>query len=324
MRMISLQEIRDARKAIAPFVKPTPLMRSPFLSNLCNGDVHLKLENVQVTNSFKIRGALNRLLHLSLEEKSRGIVTASAGNHGQAVAFAACKLNFPAKIVVPRNTPKIKIDAIKKYGADLVLFGDVYDDAEQKAKDLAREEGRVYVSPYNDELIIAGHGTIGLEIMEAIPSVDTVIVPVGGGGLIAGISIALKNTKPNVRVIGVQSEASPVMYESLRAGKIVNVRITESIAEGLSGGLEKDSVTFKIALEYVDEMLLVKEETIRRAVYLLWNCEKQVAEGSGAAAIAPLIEKKRLFEGKTVVSVITGGNIESELFQSILASEICR
>jgi threonine dehydratase len=259
-----------------------------------------------------------------LEEKARGIVTASAGNHGQAVAFAARKLNFPAKIVVPKNTPKMKIEGIKKYGAELVLFGDIYDEAEQKAKDLAREEGLVFISPYNDEWIIAGHGTIGLEIIEALPNVDTVIVPVGGGGLISGISIALKSIKPNVHVIGVQSEASPVMYESLKAGKIIDAHMTESIAEGLSGGIEKDSVTFKIVQEYVDEVLLASEESIRRAVFLLWDCEKQVVEGSGAAAIAPLIEKKRVFAGKTVVAVITGGNIEGELFRSILASERCR
>jgi threonine dehydratase len=324
MPVIGLQEIRDAREAIAPFVVPTPLVRSQFLSNLCGGDVFLKLENLQVTNSFKIRGAFNRFLHLSLEEKARGIVTASAGNHGQAVAFAARKLNFPAKIVVPKNTPRIKIEGIKKYGVELVLFGDIYDEAEQKAKDLARKDGLVFVSPYNDELIIAGHGTIGLEIIKALPNVDTVIVPVGGGGLISGISIALKSIKPNVHVAGVQSEASPVMYESLKAGKIVDVRMTESIAEGLSGGIEKDSLTFKIAQEYVDKVLLIREETIRRAIFLLWDSEKQVVEGSGAAAIAPILENKRVFAGKTVVSVITGGNIEAELFQSILASEHCR
>jgi threonine dehydratase len=281
----------------------------------------LKLENLQVTNSFKVRGAFNRLLHLSLEEKTRGIITASAGNHGQAVAYAARKLNFPAKIVVPKTTPKIKIDGIKKYGVGLVLFGDIYDEAEQKAKDLAREDGLVFVSPYNDELTIAGHGTIGLEIIEALPDVDTVMVPVGGGGLISAISIAVKSIKPNVQIIGVQSEASPVMYESLKAGKIVDAQMTESIAEGLSGGIEKGSITFKIVQEYVDKVLLVREETIRRAVYLLWDREKQVTEGSGAAAIAPIIEKKNLFGGKTVVAVITGGNIEAKLFQSILASE---
>lgn len=318
--MISLRKIQDARKAIAPFVKSTPLVRSQFLSNLCNGDVLLKLENLQITNSFKIRGAFSRLLHLSAEERM-GIITASAGNHGQAVAYAARKLNFSARIVVPKTTPKAKIEGIKKYDADLVLFGDIYDEAEQKAKELARKDGRTYISPYDDELIIAGHGTIGLEIIEALPNVDAVIVPVGGGGLVSGISIAIKSIKPNVQIIGVQSEASPVMYESLKAGKIVKARKAETIAEGLSGGIEKGSMTFKIAQEYVDEVVLVREETIRRAVYLLWAYEKQVTEGSGAAAIAPIMENKSKFTGKTVVAVITGGNIDVKLFRSILASE---
>jgi threonine dehydratase len=319
--MISLQAIRDARNAIMPFVKPTPLMRSQFLSNLCGCNLFLKLENLQITNSFKIRGAFNKLLHLSAEEKTKGIITASAGNHGQAVAFAAQKLNYPARIVVPKTTPKIKIDGIKKYGAGLVLFGDIYDKAEQKAKDLARKDGCAYISPYDDELIIAGHGTIGLEIIEALPSVDMVIVPVGGGGLISGISVALKSIKPSVQVIGVQSEASPVMYESLKVGTIVDAQKTATIAEGLSGGIEEGSITFEIVQKWVDGVLLVKEETIRHAVYLLWTHEKQVAEGSGAAAIAPIIENKALFRDKTVVSVVTGGNIDDDLFTTILASE---
>jgi len=319
--MISLQDVQDAQKAVAPFVKNTPLVRSQFLSNLCDGDVFLKLENLQITSSFKPRGAFNKLLNLSPAEKDKGIITASAGNHGQAVAFAAQKLGYPARIVVPETTPKIKIDGIKKYGADLVLFGETYDEAEQKAKDLARKDGCAYISPYDDELIIAGHGTIGLEIIEALPTADAVIVPVGGGGLISGICIAIKSVKPDVQVIGVQSEASPVMYESLKAGKIVHARKTETIAEGLSGGIEKGSITFKIAQKCVDKVLLVREETIKRAVYVLWSYEKQVTEGSGAAAIAPIIENKSVFLGKTVVAVITGGNIDAALFQSILASE---
>ena len=319
--MVDLQDIRNAREAIGIFVKQTPLAHSHFFSNLCRGEVYLKLENLQVTNSFKIRGALNRMLHLSAEEKSRGIITASAGNHAQAVAFAAQKLNFSAKIVLPKNTPKIKIDKIKRYNVELILYGDIYDEAEEKAKELARKERLKYISPYNDELIIAGHGTIGLEILETLPNVDVVIVPVGGGGLISGISIAIKSIKPSVQIIGVQSEASPVMYESLKAGKIVDVEMRESIAEGLFGGIEKGSVTFNLAQKYVDDLLLVKEETIKKAIYLLWTREKQVVEGSGAAAIAPMIENKDLFAGKTTVAVITGGNIEDKLFQEILASE---
>jgi len=271
--------------------------------------------------SPRARGVFNKLLHLSTEEKSKGIITASAGNHGQAVAFAAQKLNYYARVVVPRTTPKIKIDGIRKYGADLVLFGKNYDEAEHEAKELARKDGCAYISPYNDELIIAGHGTIGLEIIEALPNVDTVLVPLGGGGLISGVSIAIKSNRPDVQVIGVQSKSSPIMYESLKAGKIVGVQKakTKSIAEGLSGNV--GPITFEIAQKYVDSVMLVKEETLRHAVYLLWNYDKQVVEGSGAAAVAPVMENNPLFKDKIVASVVTGGNIDSDLFQSILKSE---
>jgi threonine dehydratase len=321
--MVTLQEIRDAQKAIAPFAKRTPLERSKYLSNQTDADVFLKLENLQVTHSFKVRGVINKLLHLSPKEKAQGVITASAGNHGQAVAFGAQKLNFSAKIVVPTNTPKVKVEGIKQYGADLLLFGETYPEAERKAKELAQSEGRLYISPYNDPLIVAGHGTIGLEIMGELPNVDVVLVPVGGGGLIAGISTAIKNLKPDVQVIGVQSEATPIMYESLKAGKIVPAHRhnPRTVAEGLAGGIEKGSITFTIAQQYVDEVMLVREETLRKAVYLLYTNEKQTVEGSGAAGVAMLLENKDAFSGLTVVAVLSGGNIDDSLLQSILASE---
>jgi threonine dehydratase len=319
--MISLDDIREAQKAIAPFIKCTPLVHSVYLSRLCCGRVFLKLENQQVTNSFKVRGAFYKLLHLTQKEENMGIITASAGNHGQAVAYAAQKLGFPAKIVVPTNTPHVKVDGIRKWGADLVLFGDGYDEAEAKAKELARQDGCAYISPYDDELIIAGHGTAGLEIVETLPNVDVVVVPVGGGGLISGVSIAAKGVKPKVEIVGVQSEASPVMYESLKAGRIIEAPKTKTIAEGLSGGIEKGALTFEIAKKCVDKMLLVKEATIRRAVYLLCVHEKLVVEGSGAAAIAPILEHKELFKGRTVACVITGGNIDEELLKEIVTAE---
>jgi len=318
--VVTLENIKDARKAIAPFIKCTPLVQSEFLTTFCGCPLFLKLENLQITSSFKPRGVFNKLLHLNAEEQNRGIITASAGNHGQAVAFAAQKLGYYARVVVPKPTPRVKIDGIKKYGADLVLFGENYDEAERKAKALAREDGCAYISPYNDELIIAGHGTIGLEILEALPDVDAVMVPLGGGGLLSGISVAVKSIKPEVQVIGVQSKSSPVMYESLKAGKIVAVKkVGNSVAEGLSGNV--GPITFGIVQKYVDRVVLVEEETLRHAVYLLWAHDQQVAEGSGAAAVAPVIENKPLFKGKRVVSVVTGGNIDRDLFQSILASE---
>jgi threonine dehydratase len=319
--MLNLNDIREAQKALKPYITCTPLVHSVYLSRLSCGQVFLKLENQQITNSFKVRGAFYKLLNLTQKEESMGIITASAGNHGQALAYAAQKLGLPAKIVVPTNTPHVKVEGIRKWGADLVLFGDCYDEAEAKAKELARKDGCAYVSPYDDELIIAGHGTIGLEIVEAMSNVEAIVVPVGGGGLISGISIAAKGLKSSVEIVGVQSEASPVMYESLKAGRIVEAPKTETIAEGLSGGIEKDALTFEIAKKYVDRMLLVKEATIRRAVYLLCKHEKLVVEGSGAAAIAPLLEDKALFRGRTVVCVITGGNIDEELLDDILATE---
>ena len=189
--MVTLKDIQEAQKAIVPYANCTPLNRSKFLSDLCSADVFLKLENLQVTHSFKIRGVINKLLHLSAEEKAQGVITASAGNHGQAVAFGGQKLGFSAKVVVPTTTPKIKVDGIKKYGAELILFGETYPEAERKAKELAQSEGRLYISPYNDPLIVAGHGTIGLEVIDELPKVDAVLVPVGGG-LISGVAIAVK------------------------------------------------------------------------------------------------------------------------------------
>ena len=214
------------------------------------------------------------------------------------------------------------MDGIKKYGAELILFGETYPEAERKAKELAQSEGRLYISPYNDPLIVAGHGTIGLEVIDELPKVDAGLVPVGGG-LISGVAIAVKNLKSNVQVIGVQSEAVPIMFESLKAGKIVppHRHNPKTIAEGLSGGIEKGSITFSISQQYVDEVVLVREETLRQAVYLLWKNEKQVAEGSGAAGVAMMLENKDSFAGQSVAVVLTGGNIDDSLFQSILASE---
>ena len=321
--MVKLEDIEAAQKNISSYAKQTPLTRSKFLSELCRGEVYLKWESQQPTRSFKVRGVTNKLLSLTPEEKAKGIITASAGNHGQAVAYVAQKLGFKAKIVVPTHAPQVKVDGIRQFGAELVLFGDTYDAAEKKAKELAAQEGKLYISPYNDPRIVAGHGTAGLEILKDLPSVDVVIVPVGGGGLVGGIAIAVKSQKPNVRIIGVQSTASPVMYESLKVGRIVPPHRHEryTIAEGLVGAVEKGSITFGIAQRYVDEVTLVREEWIRRAVYLLWKNEGQVVEGSGAAGVGWLMENKDLFAGKTVAVVISGGNIDPYLFDGIVAEE---
>ena len=297
MAMVNLQDIQAAQPRIAPYIKSTPLKRSIFLSDLCNANVFLKLENEQLTHSFKMRGVTNKLLSLTEKQKEQGVITASAGNHGQAVALGAQKLGFKAKIVVPTPTPKVKIDGIKQYGAELMLFGETYTEAERKAKELAQTEGHLYISPYNDPLIVAGHGTIGLEILKEQPEVDVVVVPVGGGGLISGIAIAVKSLKPNVQVLGVQSTATRIMFESLKAGEIVKPHRHEpkTVAEGLSGSIEKNSITFPIVQQYVDEVFLVREEAIRHAVVLLWIHDQIKVEGSAATTVALMVENKELF-----------------------------
>jgi threonine dehydratase len=321
--MVTLKDILVAQKNVTAYAKWTPLQECRFLSDLCNAKVYLKLENQQITHSFKVRGVLNKLLHLSPEEKKRGVATASAGNHGQAVAFGAKELNFHATIVEPTNTPQVKIDGIKRFGAELILDGATYPESEKIAKEIAKKEKRLYISPYNDELIVAGHGTIGLEIIKDLPNTDTIIVPVGGGGMISGISIAAKSLMPQVKVLGVQSEAVPIMYESLKDGKIVPPHRHEpqTIAEGLSGGVEEGSITFPIIRCWVDEVFLVKEKTIRHAVFLLWKNEQVMVEGSAAAAVALMLENKARFAGQTVALVISGGNIDEAAFQNILAEE---
>ena len=318
--MINLGDIEEARETIGSLIRRTPLVYSQYFSSLCDGEVYLKLENLQVTNSFKIRGALNKMFHLSTEEMKRGVVTASTGNHAQAIAKGAEELNLPAQIVVPKDTSKVKIDKIREYNVELIFHGDFYDEAEEKAINLAKKNGLTYLSPYNDKMIIAGQGTIGMEILEDLPSVDAVIVPIGGGGLVSGICLAVKGIKSNVRIVGVQSEASPTMYESLKVGRIVDTEMRESIADGLFGGIEKGSITFKIVQKYVDDLLLVKEKTIEKAVFLLWKKEEQVVEGAGAVSVAAIMENTDFFKGQDVVAVISGGNIENELFQNILVS----
>ena len=319
--MLSLEDLRIASKLIGNLVERTPLIYSQYFSRLCNGEVYLKLENRQITNSFKIRGALNKMLNLSPKQRKRGVVTASAGNHAQAVAIAAEKLRIPARIVVPRNTPKIKIERIKQYNVELQVVGEIYDEAEQTAIELAEKEGLIYISPYNDRFVIAGQGTIGLEILEDLGFLNTIVVPVGGGGLISGIALAVKSLKPEIEIVGAQSIASPVMYESMKAGKIISMEVEESIADGLHGGIESQSITFDIVQEYVDEILLVEEKTIKKAIYLLAEKENQIVEGAGATPIALLLEQGEKFKGKRVVAILSGGNIEEEQLSTILSSD---
>lgn len=317
MNGLNLEKIEEAYRKIKGFIRKTPLIHSTYLSELCNNNVYLKLENLQLTNAFKIRGALSRMLKLSSEEKSRGVITASSGNHAQGIALVAQHLGVSAKIVVPKNVSELKLSKIKQYDVTIIQDGD-FDEIETKARNLSIRENMTYISPYNDINIITGQGTIALEIYKELENVNIIIVPIGGGGLISGIAFAAKSLNPNIKIIGVQTKGASTMYESWKAGKIVIIEEFNTLAEGLLGGLEPDTITFEIILKYVDEIVLVDEESIKKAINLLWKIEGQIVEGAGATVVAYILEAKKKLRNKNVVAVISGGNIENSLLDRLL------
>ncbi|MEE9409420.1 MAG: threonine/serine dehydratase [Candidatus Heimdallarchaeota archaeon] len=317
MNSLNLEKIEEAYLKIKGFIRKTPLIHSAYLSELCNNNLYLKLENLQLTNAFKIRGALNRMLKLSSEEKSRGVITASSGNHAQGIALAAKHLGVSAKIVVPKNVSELKLSKIQQYDVTIIQEGD-FDEIETKARNLSVRENMTYISPYNDINIITGQGTIALEIYKELENVNIIIVPIGGGSLISGIAFVAKSLNPNIKIIGVQTKGASTMYESWKAGKIVNIEEFNTLAEGLLGGLESDAITFEIILKYVDEIVLVDEESIKKAINLLWKIEGQIVEGAGATVVAYILEAKKKLRNKNVVAVISGGNIENLLLDRLL------
>jgi len=275
----------------------------------------LKLENLQHTGSFKVRGAFNKLLQLSEEDRLKGVVAASSGNHAQGLGYAGNHLGVEATIVVPAHTPKVKIDAIRRYGVELTIHGEEYMDAERLARKMEREQEKPFVSGYNDPEIIEGQGTLGLEMLESAPDLDVVLVPVGGGGLISGVSAAIKGVSRDVEVVGVQSVASPVMCESVRQGRIVDMELGDSVAEGLHGGIEEGSITFDLCVENVDDFILVQEETIIDAIARHLYFDHQVVEGAGAVGAAAIMENPERFKGRNTGVVVSGGNIDEELLK---------
>jgi threonine dehydratase len=305
-----LREIYLARKRIKRHIKYTPLDYSAPYSDKIGGRVYLKLENTQITGSFKIRGALNKILKMDIDKLKSGIVTASAGNHGKAVAYSSQLLGIEATIFVPKNAPPNKVRAIKEYGGKVIVVDGYYEDAERKAKEYSEREGLIYVSPYNDNDVIAGQGTLAIEILEENQDIDSIIVPVGGGGLISGISLYTKKVTNDINIIGVQSTASPVMYESLRKGRIVNVKLRPTIAEGLHGQIDKDSITLNYIKKYVDEIILVDETDIEHAIVDLIRNHKTISEGAGAVGIAAINRYPDKFRGQNVAIIISGGNID--------------
>ena len=314
---MQLLDLYAARSRMGHLIRETPLEFSQFLSDLCGGEVWLKLENQQLNGSFKARGALNKILQLSDEERGRGIVTASSGNHAQGVGYAARMLGINATIVVPGNTPNVKIDAIRRYGVELVVHGEEYMDAERLAREMEKGEGRTFVSPYNDLAVIAGQGTIGLEMMEAMPDLETVLVPVGGGGLVSGVGCAVKGIDASVEVVGVQSVASRVMCESIKRGRIVDMELEDSVAEALHGGIEEGSVTFDMCQKYVDDFIIVQEKTIVKAIAKLLSRQHQIVEGAGAVGVAAIMENPERFRGRKAGAVVSGANIDEKLLRQV-------
>jgi threonine dehydratase len=314
--VITLEDIKEAQRTLKNVVHRTALAYSSVLSEVTGGEIYLKMENLQKTGSFKIRGAYNKIAHLSEEERKRGVVAASAGNHAQGVALAAQIFGIPATIVMPKYAPLSKITKTRNLGAQVILEGNIFDEAYEAALRIQEKTGAVFVHPFNDPHVIAGQGTIGLEIMEDLPDVEVMVVPVGGGGLISGISVAIKSMNPEVKVIGVQTENMPSMIASLRRGRAERVEGKPTLADGIAVKKPGD-LTFELVKKYVDEMVVVNEEEIADAILFLLEQAKVVAEGAGAVGVAAVLNKLDV-KGKKVAIVISGGNIDVNMIDRII------
>ncbi len=316
---ITLKNIYQARQTIAPHLLRTPLIESPKLSERANAPVHLKLEILQKTGSFKVRGATNKILNLSEAQKQNGVVTASTGNHGRAVAYAAKAVGIPAVVCMSQDVPQNKVDAIQALGAETVIHGTSQDDAFIRADTLIAERGLTMVPPFDDPQIIAGQGTIGLEILEDLPKVDTVLVPLSGGGLLAGIALALKLGNARINVVGVSMGSAPIMYHSLRAGTPITMPEEETLADSLRGGIGLDNqYTFKIVRDFVNDVILVSEEEIANAMKFAFYEHRLVLEGAAAVGIAALNSGKVKNINGDVALILSGGNVDVNEFLKVV------
>ncbi len=316
--MITKTDIEIAYQKIRDDIIRTPLVFSQKLSQFCGCRIFLKLENFQMTGSFKDRGALNKLLSLSPEEREKGIVAASAGNHAQAAAYHCQRLGIRAKIVMPRGTPLIKVVSTQNYGAEVILQGEAVDDSYELALELSRKEGLVLIHPFDDPWIISGQGTIGLEVLEQEPEgFDSVFCPIGGGGLISGLAVYIKETNPRIEIIGVEAAAAPSMKKSLEAGRPVRLETASSLADGIAVK-QAGRLTLEIVQRYVDAVVTVGEDEIAQAILLLLEMEKVVVEGAGAVPLAAILKRGKELEGKKVLAVISGGNIDVNILDRII------
>jgi threonine dehydratase len=318
---ITLAAVEAARRTIAGHVLRTPMLPAPRLSALTGAHVHVKYENLQVTNSFKERGAFARLASLSAAERKRGVIAMSAGNHAQAVAYHAARLTVPATIVMPETTPFVKIAATQAHGAEVVLDGETITEAQARAETLAQERGLVWVHPYDDPHVIAGQGTVALEMLEDVPALDVLVVPIGGGGLIAGMAVAAKGVKPTIEIVGVECALYPSMWNAVHAGKrpVGGPTLAEGIAVKNVGRL-----TLPIVRALVSGIVLVDEAHLERAVNAYMTLQKTMAEGAGAAGLAAMLAEPARFRGKAVGLVLCGGNIDPRILASIMVRELER
>ena len=307
---VTLQMIKEAQERLKGVAQKTGLSYSNSVSDLAGCEVYLKLENLQRTGSFKLRGAYNKVASLTPEEREKGVIAASAGNHAQGVALAASEYGCQSVICMPKHAPLSKITATRGYGANVVLYGDFFDEAAAKAVELTTEHGYTFVHPFNDPEVIAGQGTIALEIIEQLPEVDAIVAPIGGGGLISGLAVAAKNVNPKIKVIGVQTENMPSMKESIEKGQVITYNGKATLADGIAVKTPGD-LTYDICKKYVDEIVTVDESEIASAILILLERGKTVAEGAGAVPVAALMSGKISgIRNKKVAALVSGGNID--------------
>ena len=318
---LTFESIKAAAARLDGHIEKTPLRRSRTLSEITGADVWVKFENQQFTAAYKERGALNKLLQLSETEKRRGVIAASAGNHAQGLAYHGARLGIPVTIIMPRTTPFVKVEQTRNFGADVVLHADTYDEASEYAMTLGEERQMVFVHPFNDVDVMAGQGTIALEMLEQAPDLEMLPVPIGGGGLISGVATAAKAIKPDIRIIGVE----PAMYPSFQARMRGQTAVAggQTIAEGIAVQTVGE-LTFAIARPLIEDVLLIEEPAFERAIALYCNVEKTIAEGAGAASLAALLSYPELFKGRSCGLILTGGNIDTRLLASVLTRELVR
>lgn len=309
--------ILGAEQKIRPFIRETPLEYSYPLSKQCGCDVYLKLENIQVTGSFKARGALNKMM--ALEDDPREVVTASTGNHGLGVAHALAQVRKKGTIYLPTKASPAKVEAIRQRGIPVEFYGESGETTEIYARKWSIETNKVYISPYNDEEVIAGQGTIGVELHRQLPGLEAVFVSIGGGGLIAGIAAYLKHVNPNVKIIGCLPEHAPVMYECIKAGKIIDVPEKPTLSDGTAGGIDHDAITFALCNSLVDEYVLVSEDEIMGAMRNVLKNHHLVIEGSAGVAVAAIIKQKEEMKGKKVAAIICGGNVSEDILKKVIS-----